>query len=309
MSGPVTDRDEPPIAADASPSSGLEVTVPKASQVGSLPVQRVLPRRGRRTVGPWCFADVMGPVPDASAGGVGSHPHIGLQTVTWLLEGELLHLDNLGSEQPIRPGQLNLMSAGHGVSHAEESTGAGPLHGVQLWIAQPEATRHGPPAFEHQADLPTVEVDGAWATVIVGRLAGTASPARCDTEHVGADLRIDGPRAVVPVNGAFEHAVLVVDGSVAIGGQAVPDGHLAHVGVGRTELAIDVTHPARILLLGGEPFPDELVMWWNYVGRTKAELAGAHADWTARHARFGTVRSSLDIIDVDPPPGTTASGS
>ena len=103
MSGPVTDRDEPPIAAEAAPATGIEVTAPKASQVGSLTVQRVLPRRGRRTVGSWCFADVMGPA-DAAAVGIGPHPHIGLQTVTWLLAGELLHLDSLGSEQPIKPG-------------------------------------------------------------------------------------------------------------------------------------------------------------------------------------------------------------
>ena len=157
--------------------------------VGSLTVQRALPRRGRRTVGSWCFADVMGPA-DAAAVGIGPHPHIGLQTVTWLLAGELLHLDSLGSEQPIRPGQLNLMTAGHGVAHAEESPGSRPLHGIQLWIAQPEATRHDEPAFEHHADLPGTELPGCEVTVLVGDLAGARSPARCDTEHVGAELRL-----------------------------------------------------------------------------------------------------------------------
>ena len=252
MSGPVTDRDEPPIAADARPSGELEVTAPKASQVGSLTVQRVLPRRGRRTVGPWCFADVMGPVPDAADGGIGPHPHIGLQTVTWLLDGELLHLDNLGSEQPIRPGQLNLMSAGHGVSHAEESTGSGSLHGIQLWIAQPEATRHGPAAFEHHADLPRAELSGAEISVLVGELAGARSSARCDTRHVGAELRLRGA-VEVPLDASFEHAVLAVDGDLSIDGQPVPAGHLAHLPPGRSSLDLDAPEPAVALLLGGRP--------------------------------------------------------
>ena len=303
MSGPVTAEDDEPVAVASVPDAPIvEVTAPKGSMVGSLPVRRALPRRARRTVGAWCFADVMGPIADAAAGGIGPHPHIGLQTVTWLVEGELVHLDSLGSEQPIRPGQLNLMTAGDGVAHAEESPRPGGLHGIQLWIAQPEATRHGAPAFEHHADLPTVDLPGAEATVIVGCLAGAESPARRDTDHVGAELRFTGGCAVVPVAGGHEHAVLVVQGAVEVDGQPVPEGHLAHVSPGRDELAVDAGGPARALLLGGEPFPDELVMWWNYVGRTRDEVADAHADWTARHPRFGRVRSTLGEIDVDPPP-------
>jgi len=302
VSGPVTDRDEAPIAADAAPATGVEVTAPKASTVGALTVQRALPRRGRRTVGSWCFADVMGPA-DAADVGIGPHPHIGLQTVTWLLSGELVHLDSLGSEQPIKPGQLNLMTAGLGVAHAEESHGSQRLQGIQLWIAQPEATRHGAPAFEHHADLPRTGLPGCEVAVLVGELTGVRSPARCDTDHVGAELRLAGT-AEVPLAEAFEHAVLAVDGDLSVEGEAVPAGHLAYVAPGRGSLAIEAREPAIALLLGGTPFPDELVMWWNYVARTRGEVAEAHAAWTGRDPRFGAVASSLEAIDVGPPPWT-----
>lgn len=302
MSGPVTEKDEEPLAgtSEARPPT-VEVTPPKASKVGSLTVHRALPRRGRRTVGSWCFADVMAPVADASAGGIGPHPHIGLQTATWLLDGELLHLDSLGSEQPIRPGQLNLMTAGRGVAHGEESPGPGGLHGIQLWIAQPDSTRHGDAAFEHHGDLPVLDLPDGQVTVLVGAIGDVWSPARRDTEHIGAELRLTGSVELPLVEG-FEHALLPVVGSLEVEGTPVPPSHLAHLGQGRTSVTVTSAEPAIALLLGGEPFPDELVMWWNYVGRTREEVAQAHADWTARDSRFGTVRSSLAEIDVPPPP-------
>ena len=309
MSGPVTAQDEEPVACPSGPTAPtIEVTASKESRVGSLTVHRALPRRGRRTVGSWCFADVMAPIADASTGGIGPHPHIGLQTVTWLLDGELLHLDSLGSEQLIRSGQLNLMTAGHGVAHAEEAIGRGGLHGIQLWIAQPETTRHAAPAFEHHAHLPVLEVPGGQMTVLVGAVADVESPARRDTEHVGAELRVAGT-AEISLAPGFEHAVLPVVGELTVDGHHVPTTHLAHLPAGRASVTIDADVPAVALLLGGEPFPDELVMWWNYVGRSRAEISAAHAEWTARAPRFGTVRSSLDEIDVPPPPWSWRSGS
>ena len=306
MSGPVTGQDEAPIDCTAAPSTrAVDVTPPRESTVGSLTVQRALPRRGRRTVGSWCFADVMAPVRDASAGGIGPHPHIGLQTVTWLLDGELLHLDSLGSEQSIRPGQLNLMTAGHGVAHAEERPGRGGLHGIQLWIAQPEVTRHGEPAFEHHAELPMLDVKDGEVTVLVGTLGAVESPARRDTDHVGAELRVGGT-IELPLAEAFEHALLPVVGELVVDGTPVPPAHLAHLGAGRASATIAARQPSVALLLGGAPFPDELVMWWNYVGRSREEISQAHDDWTARHDRFGTVRSSLAAIDVPPPPWSSA---
>jgi redox-sensitive bicupin YhaK (pirin superfamily) len=184
VSGPVSIEDvvpEPGAGEPASPPC-VEITDSHEAVVGAMTVRRALPRRARRTVGAWCFVDHMGPLAVTEDEGIdiGPHPHIGLQTVTWLLAGEVLHRDSLGSEQLIRPGQLNLMTAGHGVSHAEERTGRyrGDLHGMQLWVAQPEGTRHGPPAFEHHASLPQVALGGAEATLLVGDLAGASSPAR-----------------------------------------------------------------------------------------------------------------------------------
>src|ERR1700744_1891338 len=172
MSGPIATDDTAPLAEPPDEAAGpvVELSPGRATQVGALPVRRILPQRPRRTVGSWCFLDHAGPVraePGASFG-IGPHPHMGLQTVTWLLAGELLHLDSLGSEQLIRPGQLNLMTAGHGVAHAEEDPARSEeVHAVQLWVAQPAATRDGPSAFEHHAELPQVELDGAQATVLV----------------------------------------------------------------------------------------------------------------------------------------------
>ena len=201
MSGPISTTDCPPeVGQDgAPPAATFEVTESRTTHVGDMLVRRALPRRARRTVGAWCFVDHMGPttVDDPRRGvGVGPHPHVGLQTVTWLLEGEVLHQDSLGSEQVIRPGQLNLMTAGAGVAHAEEGTGRyrGDLHGVQLWVAQPDGTRHAEPVFEHHADLPTLTLPGGGtATVLVGSLDGTASPARRDTESTGVDLALHTP--------------------------------------------------------------------------------------------------------------------
>jgi hypothetical protein len=235
---------------------------------------------------------------------VAPHPHMGLQTVTWLLAGEIVHRDSLGSEQVIRPGQLNLMTAGHGVSHSEERTGRyrGDLHGVQLWVAQPEGTRHGTAAFEHHAELPQVEIGDLTATVLAGSLAGATSPARRDTDHVGASLAVRAGRSVLPVDPGHELAVVVLDGAVVVDGTPVTPGHLAYLGLGRDELAVEATEPAVAVLVGGAPFESPIVMWWNFVGRTREEIGEAQRDWMAESDRFGRVDSSLPRIPVGPPP-------
>jgi redox-sensitive bicupin YhaK (pirin superfamily) len=165
----------------------------RVTDVGGLPVHRLLPQRGRRTVGAWCFLDRFGPVEVAPARTmtVGPHPHIGLHTVTWLLSGQVLHSDSLGNQQPIRPGQLNLMTAGHGIAHAEdarEQPGQW-MDGVQLWVTQPEGTRHGSPSFAHHGDLPVVDLTPGVATVLIGEFAGGQSPARVDSPLVGVDIQ------------------------------------------------------------------------------------------------------------------------
>lgn len=301
MSGPVStqDTDTDRHHDDARPPC-VEVIEGRVADVGGLDVVRLLPRRPRRTVGAWCFADHFGPSPvDVAPMNVGPHPHIGLATATWILEGEVLHRDSLGSEQLIVPGQLNLMTAGRGVSHSEETpTNAyGDLHGIQLWIAQPDSTRWGEPAFEHHERLPQVELDGgARATVLVGEFGGARSPARADTPLVGADVILD-VAMVAPLDPDFEHAVVVLEGQVTVDATDVSVGHLAYLGKGRDELDLVADEHARVLLIGGEPFGEDLVMGWNYVARTREEIAEAHRDWRAADPRFGTVASPLPRID------------
>src|SRR5271168_5218448 len=253
MSGPVATDDAAPVPGPADQAEGpvVEVAPGRVTQVGSLPVRRVLPQRPRRTVGSWCFADHVGPVRAEPGGafGIGPHPHLGLQTVTWLVAGELLHLDSLGSEQLIRPGQLNLMTAGHGVSHAEEDPArAEEIHAVQLWVAQPAATRNGPAAFEHHTELPRLELDRAEATVLVGDFGGADSPARRDTEHMGVELALRGPQTVVPLRPGDEHALVVLQGRVSVDGVDVEPGVLAYLGLGRDDCALRTEAPARALL-------------------------------------------------------------
>jgi redox-sensitive bicupin YhaK (pirin superfamily) len=303
----VATSDAAPGAEEPVPHTGaLEVRPSRTAEVGLFTVRRALPQRTRRTVGPWCFVDHMGPAEVTEDRGldVGPHPHIGLQTATWLLEGEALHRDSLGSEQVLRPGQLNLMTAGHGVSHSEEATGsfAGALHGVQLWIAQPDDTRDGEPAFEHHADLPEVERGGSVLTVLVGEMAGAASPARCDTEHVGVALDVLPGPTTIPLRADFEHAVVVFDGGLEIDGHPLVAGELGYLGVGREELELTARSSTRALLVGGVPFPEPVLMWWNYVARERSEISAAHDDWRSGADRFGQVASELPRIDTGPPP-------
>lgn len=304
MSGPVRPSDVPPDPDGSSHPEPpvLEVTASRHAQVGGMQVRRALPRRTRRTVGPWCFADHFGPatVSDEEGLDVGPHPHLGLQTVTWVVEGQILHRDSLGSEQLIRPGQLNLMTAGGGVSHAEEHPGgyAGTLHGIQLWVAQPERTRHGAPAFEHHATLPRLDLDHGTATVLVGELGGQTSPARHDTAQVGAELDLRAGTSTLALDPSFEYALVVLDGAVTLPGVAehtdpIEPGSLTYLGMGRDELAVQAAAPTRVVLLGGEPFESEILMWWNFVGRTHEELEAATTEWNAHAEHFGDPGSSL----------------
>lgn len=284
---------------------GPELLDSREVMLGSTPVARLLPKRQHRTVGPWCFADHFGPVDvDAGAMAVGPHPHIGLQTVTWLFAGEVVHTDSLGSDQVIRPGQLNLMSAGRGIAHAEQSpsNSSGLMHGLQLWVAQPDATRWSDPAFEHHAELPVVEFSGATATVLAGSLAGETSAARTDWPMVGLDVVV-GTSVAVPLDPSFEHAVLVMSGVPSIDGTAVPVGTTAYLSPGSPSVEIDGS--ARVVVVGGAPFEAPIAMSWNFVARTRDELDEAHRDWAEVIAhggsqRFGDVRSELSMV---PAPG------
>jgi redox-sensitive bicupin YhaK (pirin superfamily) len=234
---------------------------------------------------------------------VGPHPHIGLQTVTWLTQGEVLHRDSLGSEQLLRAGELNLMTAGHGVAHAEESpSGAvGTQEGIQLWVAQPEATRNGPAAFHHHGDLPEVELGGGLAVVLVGSYGGEVSPAAVATPLVGLELTVR-TRTSLALDPGFEHAVIVIDGGVRIDGEVLEPGFLGFLGTGRDDLDLDPVVPTRAMLLGGAPFDEHLEMWWNFVGRDREELHEAYASWVEDDGRFGTVDSHLARVLAHAPP-------
>lgn len=276
----------------------------KSAEVGGFRVRRALPRRGLRTVGAWCFADHMGPeaVTESSGLDVGPHPHTGLQTVTWLVEGAVLHTDSLGSEQLIRPGQLNLMTAGRGIAHAEESVRTvGTLHGVQLWIAQPSVTRNGASAFTHHADLPRIDVGHGTATVLIGEHAGAISDAHTDTPIVGIEAVLGAGTSLWPLRGDFEYAAYVISGGVAIDDASRPgilvarEGQFVDLRNHGDEMTIAVGDSARVLILGGEPLGEPLHMWWNFVGRSREEIAQAAQDWasyveTSARATEGTER-------------------
>jgi quercetin 2,3-dioxygenase len=278
--------------------------------VGNQTLRRLLPLRQRRSVGAWCFADHYGPMSVDGVGmGVPPHPHIGIQTVTWLLAGDVLHTDSLGSEQLIRPGQLNLMTAGSGIAHAEVSpaTDDPVLHGVQLWVALPDAARATAPAFEHHGELPSTRADGFEVTVFMGASGRLRSPATTFSDIVGVQLRaLWNTRAPVALEPSFEHVMLTVSGSAQVSGAVrrpgtasnpgsgleqgpvvLEPGNMLYVPPGHENLSVAAADGTTLILLGGIPLGEPLLMWWNFVARTPDEIAAATARW--RDGGFGTV--------------------
>jgi redox-sensitive bicupin YhaK (pirin superfamily) len=292
--------DQPPVTV-AEPTSmllpGHDVPLGRYTTV-----RRLLPQRARRMVGAWCFVDHFGPDDVAGRPGmqIPPHPHTGLQTVSWLVDGEILHRDSLGSVQSIVPGQLNLMTAGHGIAHSEESPPAHPpvMHGLQLWIALPDDARHGAPRFEHHPAVPVWRDGKVTITVVVGALGGARSPARVHTPLVGAEILMPaGTGTRLPLEPAFEYAVLVMTGAADVAGTALTPGSLLYLGRHRRDVVLRADGAARLFLLGGEPFEEPLVMWWNFVGRSHDEIVEARAAWaagghdgTAAGGRFGVVQ-------------------
>jgi len=266
--------------------------------LGHLPISRALPLRQRRTVGPWCFLDRFGPLAftDGKPMDVPPHPHIGLQTVSWLLEGEVLHTDSLGCEAAVRPGGVNVMTAGRGISHAEQTpthhSGSltRRLNGVQLWIALPDAQRDVEPSFAGIAETPLRELPGGLLRVFAGALGGVHSPAPHFSPLVGADVQVHpGATVEVALDPTFEHGLLVLEGECLLDSQRL-DGRALHVTApGRSGAAFASPSGARLLLIGGPPFAEQILMWWNFVARTSEEIAAARADWETGR-RFGEVR-------------------
>ncbi|MFH9613566.1 pirin family protein [Streptomyces pratensis] len=287
-----------------------ELLTPRHVQLGeSTEVRRLLPNLGRRMVGAWAFVDHYGPddIADEPGMQVPPHPHMGLQTVSWLHDGEVLHRDSLGSLQQIRPRELGLMTSGTAISHSEESPKphARFLHGAQLWVALPDSDRHVEPHFQHHTDLPTVTAPGLTATVILGELDGTASPGKAYTPIVGADLALTaGAEALLPLNPDFEYAVLSMSGEAEVDGVPLLPGSMLYLGCGRTELPLRGASDAGLMLLGGEPFEEEIVMWWNFIARSHDDISRAREDWV-KGMRFGDVNgyAGARLSAPELPPG------
>ncbi|MDQ0646797.1 redox-sensitive bicupin YhaK (pirin superfamily) [Microbacterium natoriense] len=281
--------------------------------VRGMNVLRALPHRNLPTIGAWCFLDRFGPADTRMR--VEPHPHIGLQTVTWPLVGEIRHRDSIGSDADLRRGQLNLMTAGDGISHSEYSIGDDPipLDALQLWVVLPDSARHGSPGFERHIDLPRIALPAvqgadAAATVVLGDFAGVRSPATVHTPIVGAEIVVPAGATVrLPLDSGWEHAVMLVEGDVAVAQHPLALNDLLYLGDSRDHVEVSSGGGALLFLLGGEPFEDEIVMWWNFAGRSHDEIAQARAEWEAESAgaptdRFGVVDGHDVRIPAPPLP-------
>lgn len=278
--------------------------------VGGLPIQRSLPNKGRRTVGAWCFADHAGPatLPPEQRMNVGPHPHTGLSTFSWMIEGEVLHRDSMGSEQVLRAGQVNLMTAGHGISHSEESL-SDRIHLAQLWIALPDAERERPPSFQHFPELPRFSLGGFDATLLVGEMEGEQSPVPSFTPLLGVDLVADGAAdVVITLEPGFEHGLMPLEGEVEIAPaghddvETIAPGTMLYVGAGCEAVELRCTTASRLLLLGGKPWAQPPLLWWNFVGRDPAEMQAWAQDWAREDGgRFGVVQGYVGPRIAVPP--------
>ena len=271
-----------------SESNHLQRLPTRLADVGGIPIHRAIPQRALRKVGAWCFLDHAGPAEPPPPGmQVGPHPHIGLQTFTWMIEGEVLHRDSLGNEQIIRPGQVNLMTAGRGIAHSEESQTVH-VHAAQLWIALPDSHRHIEPRFQHYPDLPKTKIGDFDATVLAGEALGLTAPAQVHTPLMSVDLHASGQaspaKVQFPLRADFEHAVMSLSGQVMVEGETLPEQELIYLPAGRESVNIECSPDSRLLIIGGEPMDEAILLWWNFVARTTEEMQEAQAQWEAEAA-------------------------
>lgn len=289
-------------------------TVPaRAATLGNgMEISRALPSRQRRSVGAWVFLDHFGPADIAGQAGVdvAPHPHTGLQTVSWLLEGEMLHKDSLGYEQLIRPGQLNLMTAGRGISHSEESPPdhGDRIHGVQFWVALPDEHRNMEPTFDHHPEVPVLHRDDARVSLLIGEHDGERSPANTHSPLVGLEVHLPAAgRVDLPVDPAHEHAVMLIEGEICVCGRTLTTGALHYLGFDRARVDVTSPGPARFMFVGGEPLrirdDEKLLLWWNFVGRRWDEIRGFSEAWGRGDERFGEVAAYRgDRLEAPPLP-------
>ena len=293
----------------AAPAAGpVELLEPRDVPLGgprAMEVRRTLPQRARSLIGAWCFVDHYGPDLVARTHGmvVPPHPHTGLQTVSWLFAGEIEHRDSTGAHAMVRPGELNLMTAGRGIQHSEVSTTETTvLHGAQLWVALPDSDRHTSPFFEHYAPVP-FRHEGATVHVFVGTLLGDSSPATTFSPLVGAQLDIPAHTTVrIPVEAAFEHGILVDSGMLHADGAPIPVNTLGYLFPGRESLLLEAgDEPVRALLIGGAPLGESIVMWWNFIGRSHEEIVAYRTQWQAE--MFGEIPAATSDSSAPPPGG------
>ena len=286
----------------------LEPRLVELTPRSGISIERTLPHRKIRTIGAWCFVDAYGPTNQEKAMQVAAHPHTGLQTVTWLFSGEVEHRDSLGSIQTIKPGELNLMTAGSGISHSELSINTKTdLHGVQLWIVLSNQARNQPPSFHHYQDLPGFKLEHIHAKVFVGEFGGVESTANVYSELVGAELNfLSNGSESFKLKKTFEYGLLVISGEIFVFDEVVPKGNLLYICPGQEAIEITGEEGARIIFLGGEPFSEAIVMWWNFIGRSHAEIAQMRLDWEERNSRFGQFTDAIGgRIPAPPMPALT----
>jgi redox-sensitive bicupin YhaK (pirin superfamily) len=289
----------------------VQTVVPVAHDLGAFEVRRAIPSRERTMVGPFIFVDQFGPahLDIGAAMDVRPHPHINLATVTWLFEGAIDHRDSLGSFATIRPGQVNLMTAGRGIVHSERSPlderEKGPrLYGMQTWLALPDGREEIDPAFEARTDLPVVEDTCVTARVIMGTLWGKTAPTTCYAETIYAEVVL-GPGGTIPLDaGADERAVMLVGGEAAVDGHPLQLYALTVLAPGAA-LSLTSTAGGRVMLLGGESFATPRHVWWNFVSSSRDRINQAKADWRA--GRFPPVPGDeAEFIPIPEVPKTVS---
>jgi redox-sensitive bicupin YhaK (pirin superfamily) len=280
----------------------LELLItPREADLGEFSVRRALPSRDRRMVGPFVFFDHMGPAdfPPGKGIAVRPHPHIGLATITYLFEGEIMHRDNLGYRQPITPGAVNLMVAGRGIVHSERAGSDldrhARLHGIQSWIALPEALQEREPAFIHYPAeaIPGVTLDGAEVRVILGTFGGRTSPVETFSDTLYLDVDLQGGDIELPAQVA-ERALYVAEGQVRVGDQPLERGTMAVLTPGVTA-RVSSAAPARLIVIGGANIGPRR-LYWNFVSTSAERIEQAKADW--REGRFATIEGDPEFIPL-----------
>lgn len=257
-------------------------------------VERTLPHRDLRRIGPWTFLDLFSTPPSKDQMKVAAHPHTGLQTVTWLFEGKVRHQDSLGSDIHVEPGELNLMTAGYGVAHSELSVlEKSRLAGVQLWVALPDVARNNKPEFQHYSELPTFKLKDSELRLFAGTFGENNSPAKFYSPLIGAEINLVDSQLEIPLNPAWEYGFLLVQGQVTVNDKEFEVGDLYYVPKGQKEVILQTTSSAKLILIGGEPLNEQIVIWWNFIGRNHEEILSMREAWENYDARFPDFKNEI----------------